>query len=210
MSNYAGLIALFVCAVIIYVIVTGVWNMQAKARLKGMEDLMNKIIRNTSHFYERHDEPLMESVGKAVDALQDRLRATTNIREKPETYQAYAGALASAMAEACVTRGIESGKDWCEPRGEDVRIDMPMERWRTIRNLADLGFAHSMPNYRDFMPEMAAWRHFRTEAEALEAESAIEKLEYVVRHRENDPEYSDSLSRNMLIWERWPKEKAQP
>ena len=27
-----------------------------------------------------------------------------------------------------------------------------------------------------------------------------------INHRESDPEYSDSLSRNMLIWQQWPSE----
>ena len=206
MGDYAGLIVLIVCAGIVYLAVTGAWNMKAKARLKGMEDLMDKIIRDTSHLYERHDEPLMESVGKAVDALQARLRNTKSIRQKPEVYQAYAGVLASAMAEACVTRGVESGRLWSEPRGEDVRIDMPMERWRLLRRLADTGFGYCMPNYKPMMQE---WQHIETEAEALEAEIALEKLERAIRHRESDPEYSDSLARNMLIWERWPEKKAQ-
>jgi len=44
------------------------------------------------------------------------------------------------------------------------------------------------------------------EQEAQRAEAAIEKLEFAIRHRETDPEYSDSLQRNMLIWQRWPGE----
>jgi hypothetical protein len=39
-----------------------------------------------------------------------------------------------------------------------------------------------------------------------QAEAAIEKLEFAINHREHDPEYSDSLQRNMLIWNQWPSD----
>ena len=40
----------------------------------------------------------------------------------------------------------------------------------------------------------------------MHAESAIERLEFAINHREHDPEYSDSLQRNMLVWNQWPSE----
>jgi hypothetical protein len=56
------------------------------------------------------------------------------------------------------------------------------------------------------MPNYTRMLHFPFDSEekTLQAEAAIEKLEFAINHREHDPEYSDSLQRNMLIWNRWP------
>jgi hypothetical protein len=61
-----------------------------------------------------------------------------------------------------------------------------------------------MPNYT---PLAAEWQHFSREDQAKIAEHAIEKLEYSISHRANDPEYSNSVARNMLLWEQWPQDQ---
>jgi hypothetical protein len=60
----------------------------------------------------------------------------------------------------------------------------------------------------DQMPNYTRMLHFPFDSEekALQAEAAIEKLEYAIGHSKSDPEYSDSLQRNMLVWNQWPSE----
>jgi hypothetical protein len=190
--------------VIIYWAVTSVRDEIAKARLDAQRKLMDTIIRNVSHRYERPGEELQAEVTKAVDELHDRVEATQDIRRKPETYRVYAASLVDAMAQACVDRGFYSGQHSTEPRDGEYRVDMLLDKWQALRWCAHIGFQHCMPNYTPLAPE---WQHFRREDQAKIAEDAIEKLEYSINHRANDPEYSDSLARNMLVWEQWPQEQ---
>ncbi len=83
----------------------------------------------------------------------------------------------------------------------EQRIDMPLEGWREIRHLAHIGFQHQIPNYEQMLKFP-----FRTAEEAQRAEAAIEKLEFAIGYSKIDPEYSDSLARNMLIWNQWPSD----
>jgi hypothetical protein len=58
------------------------------------------------------------------------------------------------------------------------------------------------------MPNYTRMLHFPFDSEerAKHVEAAIEKLEYAIGHSKSDPEYSDSLQRNMLIWNQWPND----
>ncbi len=174
----------------------------AKVRLDGMREVVDTIIRNASHHYERPGEPLPEEIEKAIDDLHAGVKRRKNDRERGDAYRVGAAVLLDRMGQAGVDRGFKSGQDWSEPRDGEYRIDMPIENWRRIRYLAHIGFQHQMPNY-----ERMLHFPFDSEEDALQSEAAIEKLEFAIRHSKSDPEYSDSLARNMLIWNRWPQEQ---
>jgi hypothetical protein len=174
----------------------------AKARLDGMREVVDTIIRNVSHHYERPGEPLPEEIEKAIDDLHAGVKRRKNDRERGDAYRVGAAVLLDKMGQAGVDRGFKSGQDWSEPRDGEYRIDMPIEHWRRIRYLAHIGFQHQMPNY-----ERMLHFPFDSEEDALQSEAAIEKLEFAIGHSKSDPEYSDSLARNMLIWKRWPQEQ---
>jgi hypothetical protein len=159
-------------------------------------------IRNVSHHYERPGEPLPEEIEKAIDDLHTGVKRRKNDRERGDAYRVGAAVLLDRMGQAGVDRGFKSGQDWSEPRDGEYRIDMPIEHWRRIRYLTHIGFQHQMPNY-----ERMLHFPFDSEEDALQSEAAIEKLEFAIGHSKSDPEYSDSLARNMLIWNRWPQEQ---
>ncbi len=175
----------------------------ARARLDGMKEVVDTIIRNVSHHYERPGEPLPEEVDKAIDDLHAGVKRRKNDRERGDAYRVGAAVLLDKMAHACVDRGFRAGENSADPREGESRVDMPMENWRRIQYLAHIGFQHQMPNY-----ERMLHFPFDSEQDALQSEAAIEKLEYAIGHSKSDPEYSDSLQRNMLIWNQWPKEKT--
>ena len=175
----------------------------AGARLAGMREVVDAIIRNSSHHYERPGEPLPEEIDKAINDLHAGVKRRKNNRERGDAYRVGAAVLLDKMGQAGADRGFKAGQEWSDPREGESRIDMPIADWRTIRYLAHIGFEHQMPNYTRML-------HFPFDSEekALQAEAAIEKLEFAIGHSKSDPEYSDSLARNMLIWNQWPKEKS--
>jgi hypothetical protein len=195
-------------AVVGIVVILGViswvlWRTFNAGRLRGMREAVLDLSRQCSFHYEsKQEDPLPEKVTKALDYMKDALKRGSGVKGKTRLYLLGAGMLGDAMGEAAWQKGFYAGQNWTDPRDGEQRIDMPIEGWRTIRYLAHIGFKHQMPNY-----EAMLHFPFGTEEEALEAERAIEKLEFAIRHSEVDPEYSDSLSRNMLIWEQWPKEQ---
>jgi hypothetical protein len=113
--------------------------------------------------------------------------------DRARLYALGAGTLADAMGEAASARGAQTAKFWMHPSEGEVRIDMPMESWIAIRYMADTGFQHKMPNFREIMP-----RHFRSKEDAEKAEAALEKLESAVRHSE----------RLIRLWEMTKKKKG--
>jgi hypothetical protein len=174
---------------------------KASIRLQGMREVVDFVARSGSYHYERDGDDLPEKVVKALDYLQYALKQKSAV-DRARVYATGAGALADAMGEAAAARGFESGRRYTEPTDGERRVDMTMENWREIQYLAHIGFQHQMPNY-----ERIIHFPFDSEEKALRAEAAIEKLEYAINHREGDPEYSDSLARNMLIWNHWPDEQ---
>jgi hypothetical protein len=174
---------------------------KASIRLQGMREVVDYVARAGSYHYEREGEDLPEKVVKALDYLK-YASSQKSPADRARLYAVGAGTLADAMGEAAAARGAQTAQFWMRPSDGEVRIDMPMESWIAIRYMADAGFQHKMPNYRHIMPS-----HFRSKEDAEKAEAALEKLEFAVRHSERDPEYSDSLSRNMLIWNQWPDEQ---
>jgi hypothetical protein len=168
---------------------------------QGMREVVDYVARAGSHHYEREGEDLPEKVVKALDYLKYAL-SQKSAADRARLYALGAGTLADAMGEAASARGAETAKSWMQPSDGEVRIDMPMESWIDLRYMADTGFQHKMPNYREVVPF-----HFWSKEDAEKAEAALEKLEFAIRHSGRDPEYSDSLSRNMLIWDQWPDEQ---
>lgn len=173
----------------------------ATERLNGMREVIDTIIPSVSQYYERPGEPLPEQIEKAIDDLHSRVKLRKSDRERSDAYCIGAAVLFDRMGQACVDRGFKSGQNWSEPHDGEYRIDMAIEYWRRIRYLAHIGFQHQMPNY-----ERILHFPFDSEEDALLSAAAIEKLEFAIGHSKSDPEYSDSLSRNMLIWNRWPQE----
>ncbi len=135
----------------------------AKVRLDGMREVVDTIIRNASHHYERPGEPLPEEIEKAIDDLHAGVKRRKNDRERGDAYRVGAAVLLDRMGQAGVDRGFKSGQDWSEPRDGEYRIDMPIENWRRIRYLAHIGFQHQMPNY-----ERMLHFPFDSEEDALE------------------------------------------
>ena len=107
---------------------------------------------------------------------------------------------ARCQRRAAFIRGTDAGRDWQEPREGDYRIDLPLQSWLTLLSLAHRGFLYSMPHY---VPMLEF--HCRTKKEAEAAASVVEALEFKIpQDARGDPEYSMSLSRNMLVWD-WDK-----
>jgi hypothetical protein len=199
-DNQALLSIIWGIAIVVgLVVMFGRWK--ASIRLQGMREVVDYVARAGSYHYEREGEDLPEKVVKALDYMKYAL-SQKSASDRARLYALGAGTLADAMGEAASARGAQTAKFWMHPSEGEVRIDMPMESWIAIRYMADTGFQHKMPNFREIMP-----RHFRSKEDAEKAEAALEKLESAVRHSERDPEYSDSLSRNMLIWNHWPDEQ---
>lgn len=195
-----------IVGVILAVVIVIEW-LRAKAfqngRLAGMREAVHQLSRNCSfHYEEEQDEPLPKKVDEAIDYMAKALKKS-GTKNRSESYVIGAGMLGSAMGEAAWQKGFFAGQQSTEERDGEYRIDMPIDSWRTIRFLAHIGFKHQMPNY-----QRMSFFGFDREDQALAAESAIEKLEFAIKHSKDDPEYSDSLSRNMLIWEKWPRQKA--
>jgi hypothetical protein len=204
----------FASAVGVAIIVGVIWwvlNSRYNAgRLAGIREATCDISRQCSYHYEVKDEPLPEKVDKALDYMAGALKRGKGIKGKADLYLTGAATLGDAMGEAAWQKGFAAGQRWQDPSDGEMRIDMPLENWRRIRWLAHVGFKHCMPNYE---PIAVGFLNFRGQEEAEASEHAIEKLEYSINHRESDPEYSDSLSRNMLIWNEWPQDaekKGQP
>jgi hypothetical protein len=174
-----------------------------QGRLAGIREAVTELSRPCSFHYEEQDKPLPEKVDKALDYMKDALKRGEGTKGKIRLYLIGAGMLGDAMGEAAWHKGFAAGRDWQDPRDGEHRIDMPIESWRTIRFLAHMGFKHQMPNY-----QRMSFFGFETEEQAVAAERAIEQLEFAIKHSKVDTEYSDSLSRNMLIWEQWPRQKA--
>jgi hypothetical protein len=175
----------------------------ARAKLDGMKEVADAMIRGVSYHYERPDVPLAADVAKAVDDMNARVARCKNDRERAEAYKIGAGVLADKMGEAAFIRGSDAGRFWQEPREGDYRIDLPMQSWMTLRSLAHRGFLHWMPHYTQMLEF-----HCRTKEEAEAAASVVEALELKIpKDVRGDPEYSMSLSRNMLVWD-WDKRSA--
>lgn len=138
-------------------------------------------------------------VPKALTYMSDTLKRGKGTEGKIDLYLIGAGMLGDTMGEAAAQKGFESGRRWSDPGDGEQRIDMTPEAWRRIRYLANIGFLNQMPNYKRMLEFP-----FRTEEDAKLSEAAIKKLEHATNHRESDPEYSDALQRDMLIWAQWP------
>lgn len=200
MDDWGGWIAVVLAAGMFF----GVRYLYRAGRIQGMREATLEISRACSYHYERDGDSLPKKVDEALKSAARAMKQSA--KDKPTYFLNAAYALGDAMGEAAWSRGYDAGIDRQEPRDDEVRIDMPLDRWRILRRCADLGFHYRFPNYR---PMFVEWQHFETEEAAEEAERAIAKIEYGINHKKGDPEYSDSLSRNMLIWERWPNEAAQ-
>jgi hypothetical protein len=194
--------------IVAVVVVAAVWVIQAflsrtyqRGRLQGMREATEQISRMASFHYECDGEDLPEGVTKALASVARALKQKP--KERCDFYLNAIGMLGDAMGAAASSRGFDGGQRRSDPRDGEQRIDMPYENWRIIRFLAHIGFQHRMPNFTDIFPF-----HFRTQDEAEGAEAAIEKLEFAINHSKSDPEYSDSLARNMLIWNQWPSKEA--
>jgi hypothetical protein len=170
-----------------------------QGRLAGIREAVTDVSRSCSYHYESRDEPLPEKVDKALVYMSDALKRGNGIKGKIDLYLTGSGVLGDAMGEAAYQKGFDAGRRWSYPSDGKQRIDMSPDGWRAIRYLAHIGFLNQMPNYIRML-------HFPFDSEerAKHAEAAIEKLEFAIGHSESDPEYSDSLRRNMLIWNRWP------
>jgi hypothetical protein len=172
----------------------------ARARFDGMKEVADAMIRGVSYHYERPDEPLAPEVAKAVDDMNARVARAKSDREKAEAYKLGASVLADKMGEAAFIRGTDAGRDCQEPREGDYRIDLPMQSWMTLLSLAHRGFLHWMPHYTPMLEF-----HCRRKEEAEAGAAVVEALEFKIpKHIRGDPEYSNSLSRNMLVWD-WDK-----
>jgi hypothetical protein len=170
-------------------------------RLAGIREATLQVSRNCSYHYEQKDEPLPKNVDEALVYMADALKRGRGVKGKIELYLIGSGMLGDAMGESAYQKGFDAGRRWSDPSDGERRIDMSLEGWRAIRYLTDIGFLHQMPNYKRML-------HFPFDSKekALHAEAAIEKLEFAINHREHDPEYSDSLQRNMLVWNQWPND----
>jgi hypothetical protein len=187
----------------VWIAISIIRDWMARARLDGMKEAANVMIRNISFHYERKDEPLPEEIDKAIEDMHSRVGRKKNDHERAEAYLIGAGVLADKMGEAAFNRGTDVGRDWQEPREGDYRIDLPMQSWMTLRSLAHNGFLHWMPHYTPMLEF-----HCRTKEEAEAAAAVVEALEFKIpKHVRGDPEYSMSLSRNMLVWD-WDKQPA--
>jgi hypothetical protein len=160
-----------------------------QGRLAGIREAVTDVSRSCSYHYEEKDKPLPKNVDEALVYMAGALKRGRGVKGKIGLYLTGSGMLGDAMGEAAYQKGFDAGRS--DPSDGEQRIDMTPESWRAIRSLAHEGFLHRMEGY---------------EQEAHRAEAAIEKLEFAIRHCETDPEYSDSLQRNMLIWQRWPSE----
>jgi hypothetical protein len=170
-------------------------------RLSGIREATLQVSRNCSYHYEVKDEPLPKKVDEALTYMAGALKRGHGTKGKSELYLAGSGMLGDAMGEAAYQKGFDAGRRWSDPSDGERRIDMPLEGWRVVRYLAHIGFLHQMPNYQRML-------HFpfNSKEKAAQAEGAIERLEFAINHREHDPEYSDSLQRNMLVWKQWPSD----
>jgi hypothetical protein len=164
-----------------------------QGRLAGIREAVTDVSRSCSYHYESRDEPLPEKVDKALVYMSDALKRGNGIGGKIDLYLVGSGMLGDAMGEAAYQKGFDAGRRWSYPSDGEQRIDMQPDGWRAIRYMAHSGFLNQMPNFP-----------FDSEERAKHAEAAIEKLEIAIGHSKGDPEYSDSLQRNMLIWKRWP------
>lgn len=198
MDGWGGWIAVALAAGVFW----GVRYLYRAGRIQGMREATESLSRMCSSHYEVHGEPLPEKVEAALESIKRALKQTA--KDKPTFYLNAAGALGDAMGYAAWSKGYDAGVDATEPRDGETRIDMSLDRWQILRRTADIGFHYRFP---DFKPMLVEWEHFDSQEAAEEAERAIARLEYGINHRKSDPEYSDSLSRNMLIWNRWPQEK---
>jgi hypothetical protein len=200
MDNDKWLIAV---GIVVAVIVIEWLRAQAfqNGRLAGIREAVTDVSRSCSYHYEHKDEALPEKVDKALVYMSDALKRGSGVKGKIDLYLTGSGMLGDAMGEAAYQKGFDAGRRWSDPSDGERRIDMPPDGWRAIRYLAHIGFLHQMPNYTRML-------HFPFDSEerALQAEAAIEKLEYAIGHSKSDPEYSDTLQRNMLVWNQWPSE----
>jgi hypothetical protein len=196
---------LIVVGIVVAVIVFEWLRAQAfqNGRLAGIREAVTDVSRSCSYHYESKDAPLPEKVDKALVYMAAALKRGRGTKGKIDLYLTGSGVLGDAMGEAAYQKGFDAGRRWSDPSDGEQRIDMPPEGWRAIRYLAHIGFLHQMPNY-----ERLLHFPFDSEERAKQAESAIEKLEYAIGHSKSDPEYSNSLQRNMLVWNQWPKEKS--
>ena len=163
-------------------------------RLFGIREATLQISRNCSYHYEVKDEPLPRKVDEALAYMAGALERGQGTKGKSRLYLTGSGMLGDAMGEAAYQKGFDAGRRWSDPSDDEQRIDMPLEGWRAVRYLAHIGFLHQMPNYQQMF-------HFpfNSKERAMQAEGTIERLEFAINHREHDPEYSDSLQRNMLV-----------
>jgi hypothetical protein len=145
----------------VWIAISIIRDWMARARLDGMKEAANVMIRNISFHYERKDEPLPEEIDKAIEDMHSRVGRKKNDHERAEAYLIGAGVLADKMGEAAFNRGTDVGRDWQEPREGDYRIDLPMQSWMTLRSLAHNGFLHWMPHYTPMLEF-----HCRTKEEA--------------------------------------------
>ena len=190
-------------AIVIAVIVIEWLRAQAfqNGRLSGIREATLQVSRSCSYHYEVKDEPLPKKVDEALTYMADALKRGRGAKGKSELYLTGSGILGDAMGEAAYQKGFDAGRRWSDPSDGERRIDMPLEGWRAVRYLAHIGFLHQMPNYQRML-------HFpfNSKEKAMQAAGAIERLEFAINHREHDPEYSDSLQRNMLVWNQWPSD----
>jgi hypothetical protein len=194
---------LIVGVIVVAVVVIEWLRAQAfqSGRLAGIREAVTDVSRSSSYHYEHKNEPLPEKVDKALTYMSDALKRGDGTKGKIDLYLTGAGMLGDAMGEAAYQKGFDAGRRWSDPPEAEQRIDMPPDGWRAVRYLAHIGFLNQMPNYTKML-------HFPFDSEerAKHAEAAIEKLESAIGHSKSDPEYSDSLQRNMLIWNQWPND----
>ena len=179
----------------------------AYGRLAGIKEAATEMAGGVGAACQRHGTPCTSGLKRCLVAIE---RTTVGLRSASKTALTVARALrdlGKEMGIAARQSGYEAGSEERErAKSDEIRIDLAPRDLLLVRWLAHAGFKLMMRN------EAGGKFCFRDETDAQESNFALDRLERRLSQAHKDPTapYALALTRQQLIWERWPHGNAAP
>jgi len=197
-----------VAVFVVVFVFAGVWAMRATyahGRLRGLRDAMREMGCGVGATYQIAGGPVPDNVRRTLDEMRKAAGLARGERKMADAVARALRGLGREMGGAAQASGYHSGyanglRDGANPRNGEIRVDLKLRDLLMIRWLAHAGFKMMMGN--DAAPKFC----FRNESDAQESNFALDRLEWRVSQEHSDPTapHALALSRQQLIWKRWP------
>ncbi len=176
---------------ILWAIGYAIYRLHRSGQWVGARKAYAEITRGIGHHCDTTDGKVPENLGAAI--------YNAKTARDLEDLLAKLWTVGDELGNASWSKGYTYGIDMSQSKAGIVQLELTQQEVLELRWAAHIGFQYAM------MPTTWETHQYKTEREAQDATSVIEKLERKIpKEPDDDDPYAQSFNRQNSIWRKWP------